>query len=64
MRKCIYLAVLAVCTEYVKILKPERAMTREEAAKHAYCLVKAMFKKTGYTPTWLSEYAAKKPTTP
>ena len=53
-----------VCTEYVKILKPERAMTREEAAKHAYCLVKAMFKKTGYTPTWLSEYAAKNPTTP
>ncbi|MBR3922014.1 MAG: hypothetical protein IKJ45_02790 [Kiritimatiellae bacterium] len=53
-----------VCTEYVKILKPERAMTREEAAKHAYCLVKALFKKTGYTPAWLSEYAAKEPTAP
>ena len=53
-----------VSTEYLKILKPELAKSREKAAKHAYCLVKALFKPTGYTPAWLSEYAVKKPTAP
>ena len=53
-----------VSTEYVKILKPERTMSRDDAAKQSYGLAAALFKPTGYTPTWLSEYAVKQPCDP
>ena len=48
-----------VSTEYVKMLKPERAMSRDDAARQSYGLAAAMFKPTGYTPAWLSESAVK-----
>ena len=54
----------SISTEYAKIVKPERAMSREKAAKHAYSVAVAFLRPTGYTPAWLSEYAAKKPTAP
>ena len=50
-----------VSTEYVKILKPERTMSRDDAAKQSYGLAAALLKPTGYTPAWLSEYAVKQP---
>lgn len=46
-------------TDYAKIVKPERAMSRDDAARQSYGLAAAMFKPTGYTPTWLSEFAVK-----
>ena len=48
-------------TDYAKIVKPERAMSRDDAARRSYSLAAAMLKPTGYTPAWLSEYAVKQP---
>ena len=48
-------------TDYAKIARPERAMSRDDAARQSYGLAAAMFKPTGYTPAWLSEYAVKQP---
>ena len=50
-----------VSTEYAKILKPERAMSRDDAARQSYGLAAALFKPTGYIPAWLSEYAVEQP---
>ena len=47
-------------TDYAKIVKPERVMSRDEAARQSYGLAAAMLKPTGYTPAWLSEYAVQK----
>ena len=48
-------------TEYAKIVKPERAMSRDDAARQSYGLAASLFKPTGYTPAWLSEYAVEQP---
>lgn len=48
-------------TDYAKIVKPERAMSRDEAARQSYGLAVTCLKPTGYTPAWLSEYAVKQP---
>ena len=42
--------------EYARIVKPEFAMTRERAMKHAYICAKLLLSKSGYTPSWLSEF--------
>ena len=46
-------------TDYAKIVKPERAMSRDDAARQSYGLAAAMLKPTGLTPAWLSEFAVK-----
>ena len=43
-------------TDYAKIVKPECVMSRDDAARQSYGLAAAMFKPTGYTPSWLSEF--------
>jgi len=48
-------------TDYAKIVKPERAMSRDDAARQSYGLAAAMLKPTGYTPAWLSEFAVEQP---
>lgn len=47
-------------TDYAKIVKPERAMSRDDAAMQSYGLASAMLKPTGYTPAWLSEFTDQK----
>jgi len=48
-------------TDYAKIVKPERAMSRDDAARQSYGLAAAMLKPTGYTPDWLSEFTVEQP---
>ena len=46
-------------TAYAKVVKPERAMSRDEAARQSYGLAVTLLKPTGYTPAWLPEYSIK-----
>lgn len=48
-------------TEYAEILKPECALPRNKALETARKTAEAIFKPTGYTPAWLSEYVVQKP---
>ena len=45
--------------EYARLVKPEFAFTREKAMKHAYICAKLFLSKSGYTPSWLSEFQVK-----
>ena len=42
--------------EYARIVRPEFAMTRERAMEHAYNYANIPLTKSGYTPSWLSEF--------
>ena len=39
-----------------RLVKPKFAMTRERAMKHAYNYANILLTKSGYTPSWLSEF--------
>ena len=43
-------------SEYAGLVKPELALTREKAMKLAYNYAKIFLSKSGYTPSWLSEF--------
>ena len=43
-------------SDYARIVKPEFAVTRERAMKHAYNYANILLTKSGYTPSWLSEF--------
>ena len=45
--------------EYARRVKPELALTRENAMKGAYTCAKLFLSKSGYTPSWLSEFQVK-----
>lgn len=45
--------------EYARLVKPELALTRENAMKGAYTCAKLFLSKSGYTPSWLSEFQVK-----
>ena len=45
--------------EYARLVKPEFALTRENAMKGAYTCAKLFLSKSGYTPSWLSEFQVK-----
>lgn len=46
-------------SDYVRLVKPEFAFTREKAMKHAYICAKLFLSKSGYAPSWLSEFQVK-----
>ena len=48
-------------SDYARLVKPEFALTREKAMEHAYKYAKTVLSKSGYTPSWLSEFAVKQP---
>ena len=43
-------------SEYARLVKPEFALTREKAMSNAYAYAKTVLSKSGYTPSWLSEF--------
>ena len=45
--------------EYARLVKPELALTREKAMEGAYKCAKLFLSKSGYTPSWLSEFQVK-----
>ena len=42
--------------EYARLVKPELALTHEKAMEGAYTCAKLFLSKSGYTPSWLSEF--------
>ena len=42
--------------EYARLVRPELALTREKAMEGAYTCSKLFLSKSGYTPSWLSEF--------
>ena len=46
-------------SEYARLVKPELALTRERAMSNAYVYAKTVLSKSGYEPSWLSEFAVK-----
>ena len=46
-------------SDYARLVKPEFALTREKAMEHAYKYAKTVLSKSGYTPSWLSEFQVK-----
>ena len=45
--------------EYARRVKPELALTHEKAMNLAYNYAKIFLSKSGYTPSWLSEFQVK-----
>ena len=54
-RRCAHRMVRAN-SEYARLVKPEYALTREKAMSNAYAYAKTVLSKSGYTPSWLSEF--------
>ena len=57
-RQCAHWMVRAN-SDYARLVKPELALTREKAMKGAYTFAKLFLSKSGYTPSWLSEFQVK-----
>ena len=51
-------------TDYAKIVKPERAMSRNDAARQSYGLAASALKPTGLSPAWLSGFRPDAPNAP
>ena len=45
--------------DYIRLVKPEFTLTREQAISNAYAYAKTVLSKSGYTPSWLSEFQVK-----
>jgi len=43
-------------SDYIGLVKPELALTREQAMSNAYAYAKTVLSRSGYTPSWLSEF--------
>ena len=57
-RQCAHRMVRAN-SDYARLVKPELALTREMAMSNAYAYAKTVLSKSGYEPSWLSEFAVK-----
>ncbi len=54
-RQCAHWMVRAN-SDYARLVKPELALTRERAMSNAYAYAKTVLSRSGYTPSWLSEF--------
>ena len=45
--------------DYIRLVKPEFTLTRKQAMSNAYAYAKTVLSKSGYTPSWLSEFQVK-----
>ena len=54
-RQCAHWMVRAN-SDYARLVKPELALTREKAMSNAYAYAKTVLSRSGYTPSWLSEF--------
>ena len=57
-RQCAHRMVRAN-SDYARLVKPELALTREKAMSNAYTYAKIVLSRSGYTPSWLSEFQVK-----
>ena len=48
-------------SDYARLVKPELAVTREKAMNNAYAYAKTALSRSGYEPSWLSEFAVGQP---